>query len=151
MMARPIQSCWRVAAYWRGRAAEAAGQVAEMRAQYEAAARYPTAYYGQLARARLGLDDVAHCARRREPADVNANELLHAADILYQIGERDLVLSFVTDLADESSDAAADCRARRAHRAIQRCPKRCCSSARRRSREACRWTCTLFPTSACRL
>ena len=38
--------------------------------------------------------------------DVNANEVLHAADILYQIGERDLVLSFVTDLAEESSDAA---------------------------------------------
>src|SRR5262249_14488612 len=41
------------AAYWRGRAAEAAGQFDEMRAQYEAAARHPTAYYGQLARAPL--------------------------------------------------------------------------------------------------
>ena len=29
-------------AYWRGRAAEAAGELREMRAQYEAAARYPT-------------------------------------------------------------------------------------------------------------
>src|SRR4029077_17295928 len=38
-------------AYGRGRAAEAAGQVEEMKAQYEAAAGYPTAYYGQLARA----------------------------------------------------------------------------------------------------
>ena len=47
------------AAYWRGRAAEAAGQLGEMRAQYEVAARYPTAYYGQLARARLGLDEIA--------------------------------------------------------------------------------------------
>ena len=53
------------AAYWRGRAAEAAGEPEEMRAQYEAAARYPTAYYGQLARARLGLDEIACCARRR--------------------------------------------------------------------------------------
>lgn len=35
------------AAYWRGRAAEAAGQFEDMRAQYEAAAAYPTAYYGQ--------------------------------------------------------------------------------------------------------
>jgi soluble lytic murein transglycosylase len=50
-----------------------------MRTQYEAAARYPTAYYG--------------------------NEL-HAADILYQIGEGNLVLSFMTDLAGESSDDA---------------------------------------------
>ena len=47
------------AAYWRGRAAEAAGEQMEMRAQYEAAAQYPTAYYGQLARVRLGIDEIA--------------------------------------------------------------------------------------------
>ena len=92
------------AAYWRGRAAEAAGQVEEMHAQYEAAARYPTAYYGQLARARLGLDNLVSLRSPPEPADASANELLHAADILYQIGERNLVLAFVTDLAEESTD-----------------------------------------------
>ena len=93
------------AAYWRGRAAEAAGEVGEMRAQYEVAARYPTAYYGQLARARLGIDEIA---LRPPPQSVNvdASEALHAADILYAIGERDLVLHFVADLAEESSDAA---------------------------------------------
>ena len=47
------------AAYWRGRALEAVGQLDEMHAQYEAAARYPTAYYGQLARAWLGLNEIA--------------------------------------------------------------------------------------------
>jgi soluble lytic murein transglycosylase len=93
------------AAYWRGRAAEAAGEHGEMRAQYEVAARYPTAYYGQLARARLGIDGIA---LRPPPQSVNvdASEALHAADILYAIGERDLVLHFVSDLAEESSDAA---------------------------------------------
>ena len=76
-----------------------------MRAQYEVAARYPTAYYGQLARARLGIDEIA---LRPPPQSVNvdASEALHAADILYAIGERDLVLHFVSDLAEESSDAA---------------------------------------------
>jgi soluble lytic murein transglycosylase len=93
-------------AYWRGRAAEAAGQAEEMHAQYAAAARYPTAYYGQLARARLGLHDVVSLRSAPEPADPNANEVLHAADILYQIGERGLALSFVTDLARESNDPA---------------------------------------------
>ena len=44
--------------YWRGRVAEAIGEKDAMRASYEAAARYPTAYYGQLARARLGLDRI---------------------------------------------------------------------------------------------
>jgi soluble lytic murein transglycosylase len=94
------------AAYWRGRAAEAAGQLAEMRAQYEAAARYPTAYYGQLARIRLGLDDVVVLRSPPEPADGNANESLHAAAVLFEIGEGDLALSFVSDLAEESGDPA---------------------------------------------
>jgi soluble lytic murein transglycosylase len=92
------------AAYWRGRAAEAAGARGEMRAQYAVAARYPTAYYGQLARAKLGIDEIA---LRPSPQSVNvdASEALHAADILYAIGERDLVLHFVSDLAEESSDS----------------------------------------------
>jgi len=94
------------AAYWRGRAAEAASQFEEMQAHYEAASRFPTAYYGQLARARLGLDDVVVLRLPPDPADTNANELLRAVDILHKIGERDLVLSFVTDLAKESSDPA---------------------------------------------
>jgi soluble lytic murein transglycosylase len=94
------------AAYWRGRAAEAAGQFDEMRAQYEVSARYPTAYYGQLARARLGLEEIALRRPPAEPVDDVSRELLHAADILYRIGERDLVVSFVSDLADQSSDAA---------------------------------------------
>jgi len=46
------------AGYWRGRAAEAPGRVEEAHANYTAAARYSTAYYGQLARARLGLGDL---------------------------------------------------------------------------------------------
>jgi soluble lytic murein transglycosylase len=94
------------AAYWRGRAAEAAGRLEEMGAQYAAAARHPTAYYGQLARSRLGVDDVVSLRSPPEPADGNVNELLHAADILYKIGSRDLVLSFVSDLTEESSDPA---------------------------------------------
>ena len=94
------------AAYWRGRASEAAGQYKEMRAQYEDAARFPTAYYGQLARARLGLGEIAPLRAAPESVDGEAAELVHAADILYAIGERDLVRSFLTDLAEENSDAA---------------------------------------------
>jgi soluble lytic murein transglycosylase len=95
------------AAYWRGRAAEAAGQLTDMRLQYEAAARYPTAYYGQLARARLGLGEIALGASPPEPLNGSAYELQRAAEILYVTGARDLVVSFVTNLAEESGDAAA--------------------------------------------
>jgi soluble lytic murein transglycosylase len=92
------------AAYWRGRAAEAAGQLDEMRAQYQAAASYPVAYYGQLARARLGLNDVAELRSPPEPADAKTSEALRAASVLYRIGEGELAMAFVTDLAEESSD-----------------------------------------------
>ena len=95
------------AAYWRGRAAEAAGRFEEMRAQYEAAASYPTAYYGQLANARLGLGEIALRSPQPEPAPSITRELVHAADILYSIGERDLAISFMTDLAKESNDVAS--------------------------------------------
>jgi soluble lytic murein transglycosylase len=94
-------------AYWRGRAFEAASQFDEMKAQYEAAARYPTAYYGQLARARLGVSEIA--LRSPQPSlqgEGARSELLQAADMLYAIGEFDLLLSFVSDLAETSSDVA---------------------------------------------
>jgi soluble lytic murein transglycosylase len=94
------------AAYWRGRAAEAAGDLDDMQAQYETAARHGTTYYGQLARARLGFADLAVSRPAPEPADDSNNEVLRAATILYQIGEGDLALSFLTDLATESNDPA---------------------------------------------
>jgi soluble lytic murein transglycosylase len=95
------------AAYWRGRAAEAAGRFEEMRAQYEAAARYPTAYYGQLANARLGLGEIALPSPQPEPTLATARELAHAADILYSISERNLAITFMTDLAKESNNVAS--------------------------------------------
>ena len=76
-----------------------------MRTQYEAAARYRTAYYGQLARARLELGGTAVPTLPLEPVSEGGAELLRAAEILYAVGEHELVLSFLTDLADESSDA----------------------------------------------
>jgi len=95
--------------YWRGRVAEALGEKDAMRASYEAAARHSTAYYGQLARAKLGLDRL----ELRAPLPVNpagdaalADERIRAADMLYKIGERDTVVSFAVDLAEDSNDVA---------------------------------------------
>jgi soluble lytic murein transglycosylase len=95
--------------YWRGRAAEAAGDNDAMRAGYEAAARHTTAYYGQLARAKLGLEGIQ--LRAPLPADpaggaALSNEIVRAADMLYAIGERDVVVSFAVDLAENCGDAA---------------------------------------------
>lgn len=94
--------------YWRGRAAEALGEKVAMQESFEAAARYPTAYYGQLARAKLGREGIE--LRAPSPvlaADTPADERVRAADMLYEIGERDIVLTFVTDLGEQSSDVAA--------------------------------------------
>lgn len=96
--------------YWRGRAAEAMGAMADARMSYRAAARYPTAYYGQLARARLGLDRI----ELRPPSPVlaaddtpPADERVRAADMLYGIGERDVVFYYAEDFAKESTDVGA--------------------------------------------
>ena len=93
-------------AYWRARAAEAQGDAAETRAQYEVASHYPTAYYGQLARLRLGLDTTP-LRPLPPPADASTSEVVSAATMLYTIGERDLAMHFVSELAKQSHDVAA--------------------------------------------
>jgi soluble lytic murein transglycosylase len=99
------------AGYWRGRAAQAAGRVQEARANYAAASRYFTAYYGQLARAKLGLGDMAlHQPPQPGPADranIAALEVVRAAELLYWIGERNLAVRFVAALAERSDDITA--------------------------------------------
>ena len=90
--------------YWRGRAAEAIGDNDAMRASYEAAARHTTAYYGQLARAKLGLEGLELRAPLQAASDSGpalSDEIVRAADMLYAIGERDVVVSFVVDLAEQ--------------------------------------------------
>jgi soluble lytic murein transglycosylase len=92
--------------YWQGRAAEAAHQQ-DARAYYEAAARYPTAYYGQLARARLGVDEVTLRPQPEPPAQLRSLEIARAFEILYAIDERDMVASMAADLGEKATDAGA--------------------------------------------
>jgi soluble lytic murein transglycosylase len=95
------------AGYWRGRAAEALGDKEAMRANYEAAARHSTAYYGQLARARLGLDNIElRAPSQGDSANVSANEIVRAAEMLYAVGEREVAVYFAADLAEDSTDVA---------------------------------------------
>jgi soluble lytic murein transglycosylase len=99
------------AGYWQGRAAEALGKKNDARGYYEAAARYTTAYYGQLARARLGYQDIV----LRPPPELSPErraaiaqlDIVRAAELLYAVGERDLVVSFAADLGQRSTDIAA--------------------------------------------
>ncbi len=93
--------------YWQGRAAEALGREQDAHALYEAAAHYPTAYYGQLARARLGLDEVTLRAPPRASAERRTLEIARAFEILYAVDERDLVAIMAADLGDKATDTAA--------------------------------------------
>jgi len=93
------------AAYWRGRAFEAADQFDEAKAQYERGARYTTAYYGQLARARLGLSAIALDPLPQEVEGAKGDQI-RAVDMLYALGELDLVLTFMSEFAETSSDLA---------------------------------------------
>jgi soluble lytic murein transglycosylase len=93
--------------YWQGRAAEALGRGQDARAYYNEAAKYSTAYYGQLARARLGLDEVDLRTLPEPPAEHRALEISRALEILYAIDERDLAAAMAADLGDKANDAAA--------------------------------------------
>jgi len=82
----------------------------EARAHYEQAARYSTAYYGQLARAKLGLSELALASSPVSEADKRAalanSEIVRAVEILYAIDQRDLVVPIAADLAERGSDLA---------------------------------------------
>src|SRR5262249_35608987 len=78
----------------------------ERRAHYQAAAPYPTAYYGQIARARLGLKDLPLRPAPERP-DAAQLEIVRAIELLYGIGERDLVAGVLADLGDRAQDAGA--------------------------------------------
>jgi soluble lytic murein transglycosylase len=95
------------ASYWRARAAEALGDTRAARAFYEASAKYPTAYYGQLSRAKIGIATAA--LRMPQPdtvAAASSDERVRAAEMLYAVGEKDMVTAFANDLGEECQDAA---------------------------------------------
>ena len=88
--------------YWLARAHEAAGHQGPARQQYEAAARHSTHYYGQLARAKLGLADLPI----RRPSDTTAASAAYARalNLLYRLDERDLARAILADLGQRAAD-----------------------------------------------
>jgi len=96
--------------YWQGRAAEAMGQRAQAKAYYETAAQYTATYYGQLARARLGLTDLGLRGPPQftmEQNKVLGNlEVARAAEILYELDERDMLASIFAELGESATDVA---------------------------------------------
>ncbi|MGA8996966.1 MAG: lytic transglycosylase domain-containing protein, partial [Pseudolabrys sp.] len=96
--------------YWQGRAADAMGQSDQAKAFYEAAAQYTATYYGQLARARLGLKDLGlrgpPAFTPQEQGVLSNLEVVRAAQILYTLGERDMLASIYAELGESATDIA---------------------------------------------
>jgi soluble lytic murein transglycosylase len=95
------------AGYWQGRAAEAAGRAQEARAAYGRAAEQSTSYYGQLARAKLGLPQLAlNGVPRGRGSD--RLEIVRAVQLLYELDERELALPIFSDMGENGdTDAVA--------------------------------------------
>ncbi|HXL48757.1 MAG TPA: lytic transglycosylase domain-containing protein [Xanthobacteraceae bacterium] len=93
--------------YWLGRVAEALHQPEQARAEYETAARGSAAYYGQLARARLGLPALALAPPPPKPdkeAEAQRLELVRALEILYALNERQLVITLMASIGESVND-----------------------------------------------
>ncbi len=95
------------AGYWQGRAAEAAGRIQEARHAYAAAAEQSTSYYGQLARAKLGLPQIE---LRGVPGSrsraVERLEIVRAAQLLYAIGKGEFALPIFADMGENGDPDA---------------------------------------------
>lgn len=101
------------AAYWQGRAAEALpGDDARIkaRAYFEQAAVHQTAYYGQLARDKLGLPMPAIRTLPHEAQGEERDESVKVTELLFMAGEKELAASLAAEaarhLADEAQVAA---------------------------------------------
>lgn len=96
--------------YWQGRAAEAMGQRAQAQAFYAKAAEHTATYYGQLARARLGLKDLGLVGPPQISAQernvLGALEVVRAAEILYRLDQRDMLASIFAELGESATDIA---------------------------------------------
>ncbi len=97
-------------AYWRGRAAEAAGGRQAANEFYEAAGRHSTAFYGQLALSRLGRDRLPIRLPSRVATSEERDPTIRAVALLESINARDLAtplaLNFIRANADEAQIAA---------------------------------------------
>jgi len=94
------------AAYWQGRAAEAMGEAETARDDYERAARWPIAYYGQLAAARLGRSAVALRAPARIALGDARDEATRVVELFYAAGLDDLATSLAEAAAGRWGDEA---------------------------------------------
>jgi soluble lytic murein transglycosylase len=93
------------AGYWQGRAAEALGRSQEAREAYSTAAAQSTSYYGQLARAKLGLPRIE---LNEPPAGRGFDrlEIVRAVQLLYALDEREIAVPIFADMGENGDPEA---------------------------------------------
>ncbi len=95
------------AGYWQGRAAEAAGRSQEARSAYMTAAAQSTSYYGQLARAKLGLPQIqlngVPASRTR---GIERLEIVRAVQLLFELDEREIAIPIFADIGENGDPDA---------------------------------------------
>ena len=95
------------AGYWQGRAAEAAGRSQEARAAYTAAAAQSTSYYGQLARAKLGLPQIElNGAQAGRARGIERLEIVRAVQLLFELDEREIAIPIFADMGENGDSDA---------------------------------------------
>jgi len=93
------------AGYWQGRAAEAAGRQQDARNAYARAAEQSTSYYGQLARAKLGLPQIELNSQPRGRG-AERLEIVRAAQLLYELDEREMAIPMLADMGENGDPEA---------------------------------------------
>ncbi|MBR0739336.1 lytic transglycosylase domain-containing protein [Bradyrhizobium liaoningense] len=93
------------AGYWQGRAAEAMGRQQEARNAYARAAEQSTSYYGQLARAKLGLPQIELNSQPRGRG-AERLEIVRAAQLLYELDEREMAVPMLADMGENGDPEA---------------------------------------------
>ncbi len=93
------------ATYWQGRTYEELDKAEEAKTAFGKAATHPIAYYGQLARAKLGLLGLP--LRQTAAAGIDALPGHRAVSLLFRLGQRELATSMLYDLARHLHDTEA--------------------------------------------
>ena len=97
------------ALYWRGRAAEAGGDVIGAQDMYAQGGKFITTFYGQLAAQKAGITsiDLGHdpIPTSADRSRFEGREMVRAARLLAQVGDRQLLRPFVLGVAEDLPNA----------------------------------------------
>ena len=94
------------AQYWQGRTQEALGDAEGANAFYAKAGQHSSMFYGQLARAKLGLSAMPLRLTSNAPQGDARSEAIRVAEALQKLGAKEAAISLMLDAAQHIDDPA---------------------------------------------